>query len=222
MMTKPNPFHPDLQELPRALPIFPLPGVILLPRAQLPLNVFEPRYLNMTLDALGNGRMIGMIQPDPSRFGPDDEAVYGTGCAGRITAFTETDDGRLLIVLTGVCRFEIGEELPLQRGYRRVVPRWERYQQDLDEAEPPRVAAGELLEAATRYLEAKGLTANLDDLSSLSPEDVVNALGMNLPFEPEEKQALLEAPTPAERAQAFLALAEMTASARGEPGETIH
>ena len=107
-----NPFHPGPAELPALLPVFPLAGVILLPRAQLPLNVFEPRYLNMTLDALGAGRWIGMIQPDPS--GPG-EPLCPVGCAGRITAFSEAEDGRLLIVLTGVCRFRVREEQPLLR-----------------------------------------------------------------------------------------------------------
>src|SRR5712671_3503244 len=125
----------DRAVLPDTLPIFPLTGVLLLPRGRLPLNIFEPRYLAMTRDALGGARYIGMIQPsDPATARPGmspgaiggemNPAVYPIGCAGRITQFSETDDGRFLITLTGVSRFRIREELPLLEGYRRVVPDW--------------------------------------------------------------------------------------------------
>lgn len=212
----PNPFHPTLGGLPRALPIFPLPGVILLPHAQLPLNIFEPRYLSMTQDALGGaGRLIGMIQPDPAGASP--EAVYRVGCAGRITAFSETDDGRLLIVLTGVCRFAVGEELPGVGGYRRVVPHWERFAGDLDLPDASGVRPTTLLAGVRRYLAAQGQQADLEALAKLGPDALVSALAMNLPFAPEEKQALLEAPTPGERADALVALAELGASGAGPP-----
>src|SRR3984893_14547533 len=108
--------------LPLILPIFPLTGVLLLPRGRLPLNIFEPRYLAMTRDALAGERLIGMVQPSDPRVGGDNPPVYPTGCAGRITSFSETDDGRFLIALTGISRFRIREELPLLEGYRRGVP----------------------------------------------------------------------------------------------------
>src|SRR5437868_4859864 len=138
---------PGQMELPATLPIFPLTGVLLLPRGKLPLNIFEPRYLNMVRDALAGDRMIGMVQPrddDPATLtGPPEgaaplarlPAVYPTGCAGRITAFSESDDGRFHITLTGVARFEIREEVPTLRGYRRVVPDWDRYRADLADDE---------------------------------------------------------------------------------------
>lgn len=212
----PQPFHPALGDLPRALPIFPLPGVILLPRAQLPLNIFEPRYLNMTQDALGAAvRLIGMVQPDPAGAGP--EAVYRVGCAGRITAFSETEDGRLLIVLTGVCRFAVGEELPEVGGYRRVVPHWERFAGDLEAPDTSGVRPTELLAVIRRSLAAQGQHADLEALAQLGPDELVSALAMNLPFAPEEKQALLEAPTPGRRAGALIALAELGASGAGPP-----
>ena len=117
-----------LRPCPDILPIFPLAGVLLLPRARLPLNIFEPRYLAMTRDALGGERLIGMIQPQRSpgehSMGGMNPPVYPIGCAGRITQFAETDDGRFLITLTGVLRFRIVEELPLLSGYRRVIPDW--------------------------------------------------------------------------------------------------
>jgi len=212
---KANPFQSALADLPRELPIFPLPGVILLPRAQLPLNVFEPRYLAMTEDALGAGRLIGMVQPDPA--GPGEETVYGVGCAGRITAFSETEDGRLLVVLTGVCRFGVGEELPGVRGYRRVAPRWEGFGRDLAAADVVGVRPAELLSAVRRFLDALGQQADLETLAKLGPDGLVSALAMNLPFAPEEKQALLEAPTLGKRAEALVALAELGASGAGPP-----
>src|SRR5246127_1185702 len=110
--------------LPITLPIFPLPGVLLLPHGRLPLRIFEPRYLAMTRDALAGDRLIGMVQPsDPNQPAAGNPPVYPTGCAGRITSFSESDDGRFLITLTGLCRFRIREELPLLKGYRRVVPK---------------------------------------------------------------------------------------------------
>src|SRR4051812_10138463 len=123
--------------LPAILPIFPLSGVLLLPRGRLPLNIFEPRYLAMTRDALAGERLIGMVQPsDPGASGGNPQ-VYPTGCAGRITSFSETEDGRFLITLTGISRFRIREELPLLEGYRRVVPLWDEFARDLDEEAEP-------------------------------------------------------------------------------------
>ena len=127
----------DQAALPQILPIFPLTGVLLLPRGRLPLNIFEPRYLAMTRDALGGERLIGMVQPsDPQQDnrggGAANPPVYPTGCAGRITAFAETDDGRYMITLTGVSRFRIRDELPLLSGYRRVVPEWREFARDLE------------------------------------------------------------------------------------------
>src|SRR4051812_16478801 len=123
--------------LPEVLPIFPLVGVLLLPRARLPLNIFEPRYLAMTRDALGGERLIGMIQPSDPTTGGMNPPVYPVGCAGRITQFSETDDGRFLITLTGVSRFRIVEEVSLLSGYRRVIPDWKRFEADREIADTP-------------------------------------------------------------------------------------
>src|SRR5579872_261431 len=116
-----EPFHPRVDELPGEFPVFPLPGALLLPRGKLPLNIFEPRYLAMTEDALGAGRMLAMIQPDANL--PETAngtALFRVGCLGRLSSFSETDDGRYLITLTGVIRFAIAEEIGMRRGYRRV------------------------------------------------------------------------------------------------------
>lgn len=213
-------FHPRLEDLPERLPIFPLPGVILLPRAQLPLNIFEPRYLNMTLDALGAGRLIGMVQPEPSSASP--EPVYSVGCAGRITAFSESGDGRLLIVLTGVCRFRIADELAPIRGYRRVRPDWISFATDLGPPEEGPIRRGDVLRSVRRYAEVRHLELDLETLGKLSAEDLVNALAMHLPFDTAEKQSLVEATTPAARADAIIALAALASVGEEAPGGTWH
>lgn len=214
-----NPFHPRLSDLPEVLPLFPLPGVILLPRAQLPLQVFEPRYLAMTSDALGAGRLMGIIQPDPARSGG---ALYGVGCAGRVTAFSETDDGRMLIVLTGICRFAAGEELEPQRGYRRVAPNWAPYAADLEAPAAQALRSRPLLDRLQRYARAKGLEPDVNGLGALSPESLVSALAMNLPFAPAEKQALVEVPTPVDRADLLGVLLDLGAAPDDAGGGVMH
>ena len=132
-------FDTAYEDLPLILPIFPLPGAIVLPGQLLPLNIFEPRYLTMFLDSLGQSRLIGMIQP-LGDMSSEPVAVHPIGCAGRVTAFQETPDGRLLVNLTGVCRFTIGPELELYRGYRRTEADWSAYRGDF--AEPAPVSLG--------------------------------------------------------------------------------
>ena len=206
------PVRPLPEDLPAVLPVFPLRGVILLPGAQLPLNVFEPRYRNMTLDALGAGRLIGMIQPRPRS--TDDTALFPVGCAGRITVFSETDDGRFLIVLTGLSRFRVARELELRGGYRRVEPDWSPFREDF----APSVLAGQategLLEAARGWASLRGVRLDPAGLRPLAPGSLVDVLAMNLPFDPEQKQALLEAPSGASRAELLRALLELDA---GQP-----
>jgi Lon protease-like protein len=204
-----NPFTPTFAELPATLPIFPLPGVLLLPHTQLPLNIFEPRYLNMTLDALAADRMIGMIQPRSREPGPGEEDLYRTGCAGRITAFNETDDGRFLIVLTGVCRFDRAQELSEVRGYRRIRPDWTRFPGDLREPSASGGANAELRARTEAFLAAMGVEADLEAIADLPFSLFVSYLCMNLPLAAEEKQALLEATTVTERYQILDGLCEM-------------
>ncbi|MBM3508683.1 MAG: peptidase S16 [Alphaproteobacteria bacterium] len=200
----------DVAELPDSLPIFPLAGVLLLPGGFLPLNIFEPRYLQMIEDALGSGRLIGMVQPaNPAEraFQPE---VYPLGCAGRLTAFKETDDGRYLITLKGVCRFQIGEELPQVRLYRKVRPQWTAFAGDLKEADEDFAIDKKRLFAALKpFFEVHGIKAEWPTLESVSPLTLVTSLAMMCPFEPREKQALLEAKTLAERTELLTALIEM-------------
>lgn len=212
-----HPFTPDFQHLPDTLPLFPLPGAIVLPFTQLPLNIFEPRYLNMVIDALGEARMIGMIQPHPSAR----EALYQTGCAGRITMFRETEDGRLLISLTGVCRFDIQEEIPTIRGYRRIIPAWGRFTRDYFENET-QVDIQELIAALAVFLQVNNLEADMNRLQAMPGPQLVNFLAVNLPFEPADKQALVEATDIAERAKILTTLTEIAAAAQQDPTPWHH
>jgi Lon protease-like protein len=204
-------FHPTFDELPRTVPIFPLTGALLLPGGQLPLNIFEPRYINMVRDALGSDRMIGMIQPtEKERLSEEDHPpVYPVGCVGRITSFSETDDGRFLITLTGVCRFRAGRELPLMNGYRRVEALYDRYQEDLDPPDDVDIDRNRLVDALRRYLDAQNIDADWESVDGASNEYLLIALAMACPFPPQEKQAILEASDLEERAETIIALLEM-------------
>jgi hypothetical protein len=211
-------FDPKLEDLPATLPIFPLNGVLLLPRGRLPLNIFEPRYLAMTRDAMGGERMIGMIQPsDPADAGQN-PPVYRTGCAGRITSFSETDDGRFLITLTGIARFIVRDELPLHRGYRRVQADWEVYRRDLEPDEGT-IDRDRLLAALKAFFRVHGISADWDTIRQTPDERLVTSLAMICPFAPNEKQALLEAADLQERAEVMIALIEMAALDAPKEGE---
>ena len=197
--------------LPSVLPIFPLTGVLLLPRGRLPLNIFEPRYLAMTRDALAGERLIGMMQPSDPRVAADNPPVYPTGCAGRITSFSETDDGRFLIALTGISRFRIREELPLLEGYRRVVPEWREFARDLSSDDDPGFDRDRLLRGLRAYFQHHKIEADWDAITSVPGERLVTSIAMVCPFEPNEKQALLEALDLDERARLLTAIIEMAA-----------
>jgi uncharacterized protein len=215
-------FHPSQQELPTEFAVFPLTGALLLPGGKLPLNIFEPRYLALTQDSLASGRMFGMIQPDPhaaeAASGP---GLYRVGCLGRVSSFSETDDGRLLITLSGLIRFTIDSELDMRHGYRRVRGDFSRYRSDLDEApQPIAVEREKLIESLRGYFVCRKVDANWDAIRRMPDEVLVVTLAMACPFEPVEKQALLEAPTEAERAATLLALLQMgAAGAQMPPGQ---
>ena len=203
-------------DLPQVIPVFPLPGAILLPRGQLPLNIFEPRYLNMIDDAMAGDRIIGMVQP---RGGSADlPALSPVGCAGRITSFAETSDGRYLITLTGCARFRLASELPTQTPYRQARADFTPYESDLaappvDDASLDREA---LLDALRVYLETRGLDIDWDTAETAPPEALVNSLSMALPFDPPEKQALLEAASLSDRSGVLTALMTIDAAESGD------
>lgn len=198
------------EDLPDNLAIFPLPGALLLPRGRLPLNIFEPRYLAMVDDALGTRhRLIGMIQPtDPdcrSRH-PD---LYSIGCAGRITAFSETEDGRYLITLTGVSRFAIADEFPLHNGYRTIRPRWDEFRGDFREEGADGFDRPRLLNALRGFLRLHGISSDWDSIERTPDDRLITSLAMICPFSPGEKQALLESANLSDRASTMTALIEM-------------
>jgi uncharacterized protein len=209
------------EELPPTLPIFPLPGVLLLPRGKLPLNIFEPRYLAMTEEALHGDRLIGMVQPLEEDAGGDQPPVFPVGCAGRMTQFSETEDGRYLITLTGICRFRIERELPLFCGYRRVAPDYSAYRSDFD-IDPVNFDRGRLLSALKVYLKLKQLSAEWDSIENAPGERLITCLSMICPFAPREKQALLESPSLAERAKVLTVLLEMAVLEGAEPGAPLN
>ena len=204
-------------DLPQLIPLFPLDGALLLPRGMLPLNIFEPRYLNMIDDAMAGERIIGMIQTRAGgrKSRPNLAAV---GCAGRITSYAETSDGRYLITLTGVSRFRIAAELEAHTPYRQVRPDFACFEEDLrlEGDEGPAAARDALLQALKRYLEGRGLDIDWEQAREAPVEALVNSLGMALPFEPAEKQALLEATTLDDRRHALIALLQMGAAESGD------
>jgi len=211
-------FDPDFATLPPVLPIFPLPGALLLPGGQLPLNIFEPRYVAMVRDALAGERLIGMIQPNDEARAIGAAKVYGTGCAGRITAFSEPEDGRYLITLTGLIRFDVGRELPPLNGYRRVVPDFARFRRDLED-DTGEVDRQGFLAVLNGYLEATGIQGNWEAIEDAETESLVTSLAMMCPFGPPEKQALLEALTLPERIETMSAIMEMAMHA--PDGDTL-
>lgn len=197
-----------LSDLPETLPVFPLSGVLLFPRWSLPLNIFEPRYLNMIDDAMSGHRIIGMIQSNS-----DDRAhpsLVRTGCAGRITSYSETDDGRYLISLSGICRFRVAEELNIETPYRQVRTDWEPFANDL--ASPPESSLPDrlmLVNSLKRYTQINSMEVDWEAVEHAAMETLINALCAGCPFGTLEKQALLEAQTVADRAQTLITLLDM-------------
>src|SRR5690348_14541877 len=207
-------FH-TLSDLPQTLPIFPLTGVVLLPHSALPLNVFEPRYLAMVDDALSGNRLVGMIQPTESEENVLKPKLSDVGCAGRIISFRETEDNRYLITLAGVCRFRVKEEIPVLSPYRQVAADFSPFASDLVQSEDGDFPRERLLVALKHYLSRRDMKADWKSVMTAPPESLVNALAMMCPFEPAEKQALLEAPSWVERVTTLLALLEMAGTTPG-------
>lgn len=210
--------------LPAVIPVFPLPGALLLPRGQMPLNIFEPRYLAMIDDALrSEHRLIGMIQPDPTHPGPDENKphLFRVGCVGRMTQFAESGDGRYLIQLTGIARFRIEEELPVSTPYRQCRVAYQPFVDDFTarkgEDEVDRKA---LLRALTAFLKANNLKADWEGIENAPNEALVNALAMMSPYDAAEKQAMLEAPDLKTRAEILVAVTEIELAKSKTSGET--
>jgi uncharacterized protein len=209
-------------DLPKVLPVFPLPGALLLPRGQMPLNIFEPRYLALVDDALRDGhRLIGMIQPDVAQGGDDAKPpLYKIGCVGRITQLAESGDGRYLLELTGVARFRIEEELKVATLYRQARVTYAPYADDFVARKGEDAVDRDAVLAALRgFLDANDLNADWDGIDKAPNEALVNALSMMSPYGPAEKQALLEAPDLKTRAEILVAITEIELAKKNTEGE---
>ena len=230
-----GPFEPGFEDLPRVIPVFPLTGILLLPDGKLPLNIFEPRYLAMVRDALADEyRIIGMVQPrfpDPSdNQGAaditaimDQPEIYTTGCAGRITAFSESDDGRYMLTLSGICRFDIAEEMTLRDGYRRVLADYHRFRRDLMTPVESEIDRDRLLRVVRQFFEQQNIPASWDTVEATPNDRLITSLAMTCPFGPNERQALLEANDLTARAEMVITLLEMALlDSGGDGGSSIN
>jgi Lon protease-like protein len=207
-------------DLPDTIPVFPLPGALLLPRTRLPLNLFEPRYLQMLDDVLKTEhRLIGMVQ---TYDGPDGvEKLHSIGCAGRVTAFSETEDGRYMITLSGMSRFRITQEVEGFQPYRRCEVKWQGFEQDLGPTENDTAFnRSEFMDLLGRFFADQGLSTDWESLSETEDELLINSLSMMLDLEPEDKQALLEAPSLSTRRETLVTLIEY-ALRGGSEGEMM-
>ncbi len=207
-------FNKKYEDLPDSLPLFPLNKVLLLPRAKLPLNLFENRYLHMFDHALTNGRYIGMVQPSEELKSNGDiktPSIYKIGCAGFLTAFSQTNDNRYEIILEGHCRFEIKKELTLKNGFRRADVCWSKFRSDFNvDKLHTKERRNEFLKILKPFLEKMSMKVDWEVIQSTSDEDLINTISMCCPFDVNEKQALLEAITLEDRADVLTSLIQMT------------
>ncbi|MES0883712.1 LON peptidase substrate-binding domain-containing protein [Roseibium sp. SCP14] len=220
-----NAIYETIADLPPVLPVFPLSGALLLPRTQLPLNIFEQRYIDMVDEALSGNRLIGMVQPSPDRISadPDEPVLASVGCVGRLTSFQETGDGRYLVTLQGITRFALGEEISSIANYRQVECDFAAFSHDLKCGEGEEdVDRNGLLKTLRNYLDANNLEADWQSVSEAETEVLVNALCMMCPYGPQEKQALLEARDLRTRAETLIAITEMDlAKSQNDGGSTL-
>jgi Lon protease-like protein len=216
-MTNLDPFKPALADLPDRLPIFPLPQALLLPHGQLPLHIFEPRYVAMVLAALqSKSRLIGMIQPRDEDDMSDTAPLYGTGCAGRISSFQETEDGRLMITLTGVCRFKYQSDQLQAGGFRLAEVTWDDYAHDLlpcaEQVKDLEIDRSLIISGLRQSLKRWELSGDWSVVEQASDGVLINTLSVVCPFAPQEQQALLEAPSLQERAMILACLLNIIAT----------
>ncbi len=208
--------------LPQRFPVFPLSGALLLPRGNLPLNIFEPRYLQMTRDAMQTDRVIGMVQPREGERGGDEPPIYETGCAGRITSFEEADDGRYLITLTGVNRFDVVEELVTVTPYRQVVASFDRWAGDQQPIPADTARRSTLMQAMRGYFDRQRIEIDWNAVDQAPFDGLLTSLAMICPFAPSEKQALLEAPDQNHRLDTLITLMKMQSFAAEEQPKLRH
>lgn len=219
-----NAIYETIADLPPVLPVFPLSGALLLPRTQLPLNIFEPRYIDMVDAALSGNRLIGMVQPVADGEDDDTPVLADVGCVGRVTSFQESGDGRYMITLQGVTRFRLGRELSVYTPFRQVESDFAEFSHDLQSGLGEEdVDRNGLLKALRDYLDANNLEADWESVVEAETEVLVNALCMMSPYGPQEKQALLEARDLKTRAETLIAITEMDLARNqgGDGGSTL-
>ena len=196
----------SIEDLPKRIPIFPLTNAVLFPGTQLPLNIFESRYINMIDDALASSdRLIAMIQPASSK-DSDSKILKNVGCLGKITTFNEIENNRYLITLTGIIRFNVKEEFDTTTPYRQVIPDFTNFNTDLEDQNVESIDREKLLGLIKKYLEHRNMLTDWDIIQQTSTEQLINYSGVLVPFTPEEKQLLLESITITERCDALEAL----------------
>lgn len=217
-----SPFFPKFADLPAEIAIFPLSGAVAMPGVQLPLNIFEPRYLSMVSDALAGSRLIGMIQPTSETVLDEVPEIHRIGCAGRITSYSETADGRIVLVLTGICRFQVRAEAAGRNGYRRAAVDWERFAADMHDPLQGIDDRPGFLSSLKAYCALREVEVPWDDVKKMPDGDLVNLLCAHLPLGPEDKQALIEAVPLDERARLMRGLMEMASVASMDATEQRH
>ena len=214
-----GPFEPEYSELPGQIPVFPLSGALLLPGGRLPLNIFEPRYLSMVRDVMAQPhRLIGMIQ---SRDDSEDDKLFDVGCAGRISSYSETDDGRMLITLSGTSRFRLLDCDGGAAGYRLASVSWSEFKSDLVPCETE-ISREHLIDVLRNYFNLKGFTVDWDHIQNCEDERLVSTLSMICPFEVPEKQALLESVDLTSRAELLIAILEMASHSEHDDQSAKH
>lgn len=199
-------------DLPQTIPLFPLAGAILMPRGVIAFNIFEPRYLNMVDDVLGGSRVIGLIQPTTGEEDAPSPLLAEVGTAGRITAFSETDDGRYLITLTGICRFELEREFDTGAPYRQAIVSYDGFSDDFTQARGERIDRDSLIATLKRYASLHGFQVDWDSVEQAPTETIINVAAQICPFDAATKQALLEAVSLEERERTLIALLEWDAA----------
>ncbi len=210
-----SPFVPTFSDLPDEMPVFPLSGAVVMPGVQLPLNIFEPRYLSLVQAALASDHMLGMVQPAGDGATNNDPPLHRIGCAGRITSYSETNDGRIIMVLTGICRFAVAEELSPVDGYRRVRPDWRGFETDYQDDDSPLAERDQFLHSLRNFCDQRGVEVPWDDLAKMADGELINLLCAHLPLVADDKQALIETVELGERAQLMRGLMDMSALASG-------
>ena len=218
---KKNPYAPSLNELPETLPIFPLSGVLLLPGGNLPLNIFEPRYIAMVEAAMAGSRMIGMIQPEDDTIDTPNPPLQSIGCAGKIVEFHETTDGRYIINLNGISRFRVAEEREDQNSFRQITPDWSAFENDLNSSECLGLDREKLIALLRFYFQKEQMNCEWSQIENANDGKLITCLSMICPFDAQDKQALLEAADCKARAALFMDMLD-TAVHKAADSQTQH